>query len=101
MYLEIKLKAQHKNDAPSHLTVCVKTGFVWFHGPNDLHIQFDGPKADNWCPHVVRGNYTAPHPETGGMMQIVSLAIRRGKPRGGYTKGYREMLEKHWESPNR
>lgn len=83
--------------------VVLKAAFVWFEGPDDLHIQFGRVGSDNFCPTIKDGEYFAPHPETGEPAPLYSLMINSTFGKGNVLapRSYRKKIEAYWESPNR
>ena len=112
MYLELSFRSSEEEaeglgtdrNGPD---VIVKIAYVWFEGPDDLHIQFpedgtDAPGGDNFCPQEGDdGDYIAPHPETGKAARVYHFGIRTRLDGEKVTKGYAELLQKFWPSPNR
>lgn len=103
MYLALRFRSGPGGRSRSGPEIYVKVGFVWFEGVDDLHVQFNGPGDDNFCPTVKAGEYLAPHPETGTPTTLYSLEVSAKKPSecDRAPKDYVERLEAYWVSPNR
>jgi hypothetical protein len=103
MYLTLRFRHSHSRERNGP-AISLKVGFVWFEGVNDLHIQFDGPGEDNFCPVTNEGDdYLAIHPVTGKPCVLFSLEIHEEAPKHAdpAPKGYAKKLMKYWPSPNR
>ncbi len=77
----------------------IKVGYVWSEeGLNDLHIQFDGPGADNFFPaSSPDGFFLVPYRNK--IYRFKTISFLSGKGKGKALS--KSSLERSWISPNR
>lgn len=102
MYLTLRFRdldeKNHINHGRCGPAIHLKVGFVWFEGPNDLHVQFNGPAGDNCYCRNRDGEFLAPHPESGKITPLYSLEISSecGVESSPAPEGYQQFLESYW-----
>lgn len=56
--------------------VCVPVGYVWQEGPDDMHVQLDGPGGDNIWPKIdAAGYYVIPNPRGLGTVRAYHIGF--------------------------
>lgn len=104
MHLEFLLR--DKDGKKTEIAVRLPCGYAWQEGPEDLHIQFNGPGSDNFWPIMKGGDYLIPDPKGPGIVHAYHLAFKGEKvrwPRRPQTGvgTYQQRIEALWPSPNR
>jgi len=100
MYLTLRFRDREKshiNNGRCGPAIHLKVNFVWFEGPNDLHVQFN-PRYDNHYCRNHDGEFFAPHPETGKNTPLYSLEISTecGVESRPAPESYQQLLESYW-----
>jgi hypothetical protein len=78
----------------------VPIGYAWQEGPDDLHVQFDGPAEDNFfVPYnAKKGVYLLRH--KGVLLECEHMAFKAAPEPDSVLLDQAE-LERDWISPNR
>jgi hypothetical protein len=80
--------------------VHIAIGYAWQEGPDDLHVQFDGPAEDNfYVPHSLKQDFYAVL-YRGQILKYRHMAWR-AKPEKKSVPLRQSELESFWFSPNR
>jgi len=84
-------------DAPERVHIAV--AYVWQEGPDDMHIQFDGPGKDNFYPKYERGYY---HVKLKGkVLKYDHMCLLGELGREKSVRLNKTEMESFWVSPNR
>lgn len=97
MILQFERKEGHQHKWTPE-SVHIPIGYAWQEGPDDLHVQFDGPAADNFYPMYKRGCYFIKY--KGCVLKYIHMSFKM-KPNVGSKLLDKLEMESFWISPNR
>lgn len=91
-------------DESAPQSLYLRVGYIWQQGPDDLHIQFDGPGADNFWPKEENERYVVKH--RGKKLAYKTLGFQAKLSPDEKHLPLSEVLDKtevenYWSSPNR